>query len=961
MTNFYSPAAVFSYNFTAFTFAASTEQLKAGRTAAAEDHPPLVQLPASIPTRTGELAAALAEGLNSSFGKITAILAYLKTNYVFSRSPPEPAFGRDPVDYFLFSSRRGGSLDFASAFVILARELGMPCRLVTGFAVGELIEGKRAVRAAHYHAWAEVLFKDLGWIQLETSSTDNGESPASVGADGSDPTVGDISMDGTNATIKPGASGGQTTQNTTANVTLTPWTALFNMQYSIISPRYPQIWKGEVFEVTGRILAPAELRSGAALAVFVNTTDQLAGRGRSGLDGSFSVLCNADGLPVGDKAIGISVSVISGQRIYNGSTPLNVTRAEGHRALLCSNTTLAINSKDYGVSGNAFSYTLDLRDLGGLSPPWPESVNVRWNDDENMTVEYKKGSIEQFILTGSPGRGVLSAAFEGSACLGASSASRNVSVKSGGLTMKVSFQPAPPERSVVGNNISVTVDLVEAGGRRLSENVTASLDDELTARGRANTSMSIWLDPAKMGSGHHSLKGMFSGNDLYPELSETVDVLITGSSRMVLAPQNLSLGNTSGKFRGALLDNLGFPIYNGKVRVAWTDTLGEARSIETATNGSGGFFVLMATSPTQPTGPVLVSAFFNNTADYTGCSASTMVYLTSPSNITATMPRNITRGEQFEFSGYLSDHLHRPIPRALVSLRRGAETWGQWRADDTGNFSVVCDVPPLEPAGKTRLLLVYAGEGFREAGQRGFDVGIFARCRLNLTVPSGLEQGGSFDAVAILTDDLGNPVVRENLTFQFAQKGYTRRTDGFGRVVLNLGFPFFSTSERVTVHYAGEGYNLPVSATRVLRAEPTVIYRLLVAVAIVAAIMAGIYIFRRYGWPRALEWPMGRSADRSWMTDRYRRTICKVYTRLLARMGQMGNPRHESLTVREYERRLGEALPLDQHSLSILTVTFEEARYSLHQLTSLDSRRAVVNYRKLMNSLEPGPEPSASS
>jgi hypothetical protein len=140
-----------------------------------------------------------------------------------------------------------------------------------------------------------------------------------------------------------------------------------------------------------------------------------------------------------------------------------------------------------------------------------------------------------------------------------------------------------------------------------------------------------------------------------------------------------------------------------------------------------------------------------------------------------------------------------------------------------------------------------------------------------------------------------------------------------------------------------------------------VIYRLLVALSVALAVAAGIYIFRRYGWTRALEALSGGPADHSWMTDRYRRTIYKVYTRLLARMGQLGNPRHESLTVREYESFLGETMALDSHSLSILTVTFEEARYSRHNMTSLDSKRAVVNFRKLMNSVAPKEELSASS
>jgi hypothetical protein len=400
-----------------------------------------------------------------------------------------------------------------------------------------------------------------------------------------------------------------------------------------------------------------------------------------------------------------------------------------------------------------------------------------------------------------------------------------------------------------------------------------------------------------------------------------------------------------------LSDNLGCPVSEALVNLSWTDTLGNARFNNTRTNGSGGFHCPVVTTKTQPPGPMLVSASFATFGDYLGSTASAMVYLTSPSYLNATIPRELTRGEQFSFSGFLVDQLNRPIPRAAISLRRGAESWGQWRADDTGSFSVVCDVPALEAAGPARLRLGYAGEGYREPAQKTFDVGVFTLCHLNLTVPSGLQQGDGFDAVAVLTDDLGNPVIRENLTFQFAGKSYDRRTDAFGRVVLSLGFPVFSTQESLRVQYNGDGYNRPVSASLSLRAEPVVLYRILVAASVVAAVAAGIYIFRRYGWARGPGGLRAGPADRSWMTDRYRRTIYKVYTRLLARMGELGSPRHESLTVREYERELGETIALDLHSLSILTVTFEEARYSRHDITSLDSRRAVVNFRKLLNSI----------
>jgi hypothetical protein len=57
--------------------------------------------------------------------------------------------------------------------------------------------------------------------------------------------------------------------------------------------------------------------------------------------------------------------------------------------------------------------------------------------------------------------------------------------------------------------------------------------------------------------------------------------------------------------------------------------------------------------------------------------------------------------------------------------------------------------------------------------------------------------------------------------------------------------------------------------------------------------------------------------------------------------------------VREYEKELARRISLDLHSLGLLTLTFEEARYSRHLFTSQDSQKAVVSYRKLMNSIVP--------
>jgi hypothetical protein len=848
------------------------------------------------------------------------------------------------VDNFLFSAREGASLDFASSFVVLCRQGGIPARLVTGFALGDITEGKRAVRAAHYHAWAEVLFSDLGWVQLETSSVDNIKTPGGVGADGSDPTVGLVEIRDGNSSITMGASGGGTTENGTVKVNLTTQKATFGTQYQV---RPQMIMKGQVFEVKGYISNPVDLKAGAALSVYMNSSDHLVGRGRSGPDGSFTVLCNADSLPVGEKTVGISFNVIRGTKLYTGITD-NRTM-ERNKVLLCSNTTLGILSKDYAVSGREFSFSLSLKDAGGLFPPWPERMDVVWADHHNMSFESYGEEVKSFMVTEPPGRRNLTAAFCGSLFLYPSIAARNISVKSSGLKMDVSFFPEAPE---TGNQLFVEVVLTDEFNRRMAYNVSVLLDDVEMASGRAGTIMNMTLDPSRVGAGIHGLKAKFFGNDLYPELTREMDVHIKGRTYLNLISQNVSLG-TSPEHTGYLTDNLNLPVVGVKVGLRWTDTLGKEMSEDKLTYGEGDFHFKISTNATMPPGEILVSARFEGDSNYLNSNVTAYFQLTSRSFINATVPKQLTRGEQFSFSGFLYDHLRRPIPRAAIGLHRGEVSWGLWRADDTGNFSMVCDVPGLEAAGPAVLNLSYAGEGFREPASIEFNVSIYTRTYINLTVPSGLQQGAEFDAVAVLTDDLGNPVVRDNLTVDFAGKRYTRGTDGFGRAVLRLRFPWFSTEEGIKAGYAGGVYKRPAAASLSLTAEPVIAYRLLAAVAIVASLVAGIYIYRRYGWGRGLEGLPAELRDRSWITDRYRRTIYKVYTRMLARMRDLGAPRRESLTVREYERELGGSIALDLRSLALLTITFEEARYSRHRFTSVDSRRAVVTYRKLMNSIVP--------
>ncbi|MFD1075838.1 transglutaminaseTgpA domain-containing protein [Longispora fulva] len=78
------------------------------------------------------------------------------------------------LDTFLFGkagtpgAQAGSSEQFASAFVLLARAVGLPARLVVGFREGEAgPDGQRVVRGRDVLAWPEVYFSGAGWAPFD--------------------------------------------------------------------------------------------------------------------------------------------------------------------------------------------------------------------------------------------------------------------------------------------------------------------------------------------------------------------------------------------------------------------------------------------------------------------------------------------------------------------------------------------------------------------------------------------------------------------------------------------------------------------------------------------------------------------------------------------------------------------------------------------------------------------------
>lgn len=128
-----------------------------------------VQLPSSLPDRVGALARRITRNATTDFDRVKAIESYLARNFEYSLDSPVPPAGRDAVDHFLFDAEVGFCEQFASATAVMLRTLGIPARVVAGYAPGvrNPFSGYFDVRGSDAHSWVEVWFPMYGWYEFD--------------------------------------------------------------------------------------------------------------------------------------------------------------------------------------------------------------------------------------------------------------------------------------------------------------------------------------------------------------------------------------------------------------------------------------------------------------------------------------------------------------------------------------------------------------------------------------------------------------------------------------------------------------------------------------------------------------------------------------------------------------------------------------------------------------------------
>lgn len=130
--------------------------------------PQYLQVPANLSDRFISLSEQIQSVKGNWFAKAQYIRQYLRSRFTYTVQKQR---AECPVDQFLFVRKAGDCKDFATSEALLCRAIGIPARVVAGYAPGKVnpISGLTEVRVKHRHVWSEIYIPHYGWVPFDAT------------------------------------------------------------------------------------------------------------------------------------------------------------------------------------------------------------------------------------------------------------------------------------------------------------------------------------------------------------------------------------------------------------------------------------------------------------------------------------------------------------------------------------------------------------------------------------------------------------------------------------------------------------------------------------------------------------------------------------------------------------------------------------------------------------------------
>jgi len=546
------------------------ENLLAG--ASLDVDPAYLQLPPEVTERTKQLAVEITRGIENPYEKAKAIESYLRTNYDYDKNYTRAPAGWDPIDWFLFEERRGHCVNFNSAFVVLARSVGIPARVVFGYAVDPTAE-YQAVYADDSHVNAEVKFERLGWVPFNATAphpeagfadSDGDGMPDSWeqlhGLDPQDPSDASADSDGDGYTNLQEYLAGTDPNNADSN----PSQALIPT-LTEITKIDSAVVKGGTFRVAGRVvdLSGSGIDGVRVLVYLMKQKGENAPPCGYGLteNGRFDITCEVPKeVEVGDYYV---VAHSLGNEVYADSWSDPMIRVVSETSLLLSAPSRVLVGEEFTVRGRLVER---LTGAGVAS----QRVDINFGSTSLSATTGSDGSFQIGVTPSLPDNYLILASFGGSGFYLPSSAEKTVEV------VEPYINPAPVRNLIRGEVASVSGEVPIDGLA-----VRIFLDNQKVAEVASASGGSFAASFEVAGS--HPL-GNAALVYLLPEysISRQQDVAVCARTSVELsAPSEAATGERIAVV-GVLRDDTGAPIAGKPLTLRCGDT-----SLQSLTDASG--------------------------------------------------------------------------------------------------------------------------------------------------------------------------------------------------------------------------------------------------------------------------------------------------------------------------------------------------------------------------------------